>query len=445
MARIVMTTVGSLGDLHPMFPVADALRKRGHDVQFVVSRELDGPVVADGFPIFPTRLPNQPLAGLPVLDSPAAAKEQIRREYGPYLQKSIETLAEACRGADAIVTSPHQVAAAVVGEHQRLPWLTLTVFPGMIPSSYTVPQPHWLPALPTPAGRLINRATWKVFAYALGYLAAETIDAEVEKYGMSRSRKLFAPGGLSPHLCLVMSSPLYSPRLPDWPQEVKVAGYAEWDRARGWQEPKELREFLDSGPAPVVITVSSAHNAARLLSLAKQALEASGRRGIILTGRASREVLGDGVDHVILDSGIAAYRYVPLSYLLPHASQVIHHAGIGTGQSTILRGLPAVAVPFNFDQWYNASRLRALGVARVVPGSQRVRHGELEYKHVTKERLMAEMDELDRNPHYRARARELGALIAKENGAANACDEIDRLLESWPSRTRPAGDRLPAI
>ena len=50
MSRIVFTAIGSLGDLHPMLPVAINLRQRGHQVAFVVPDNLREIVGNEGFP-----------------------------------------------------------------------------------------------------------------------------------------------------------------------------------------------------------------------------------------------------------------------------------------------------------------------------------------------------------------------------------------------------------
>jgi UDP:flavonoid glycosyltransferase YjiC (YdhE family) len=46
MARIVVTTLGSLDDLHPMMPVAHKLREHGHELVFAVQANLARAVVA---------------------------------------------------------------------------------------------------------------------------------------------------------------------------------------------------------------------------------------------------------------------------------------------------------------------------------------------------------------------------------------------------------------
>jgi len=426
MARIAITTQGTLGDLHPMFPIAETLTKRGHSVRFVMTARLQRLALNEGYTNVAAELmpdpPNETHSG-----NPGEAKARIDKYYRPFLERAIDVLTKACSDADVLLSTPNQVATAVVGQRLGIPWVTLTVFPGLIPSSYTVPEPHWLPALPSFAGRLVNRFTWSVFKYALRYLAKDAIDAAVSDLGTSISDKLLAPGTVSPYLCLVLSSPAYSPRQPDWPAHVKVTGSTPWDVPSGWREPPGLAAFISDGRAPIVVTSSTAteRDAARFLDLARQAIQKTGHRGILLTGLGTQALLGSA-PYAMLPGGVAAYPYLPLSRILPHASLVVHHAGIGTATAAIRHGLPAVAIPASFDQWYNAGRVRALGVGRVV-----------RYQDLTVNRLAREIQKVAGAATYRARATSLAKLMEGENGASSASDEIEGLLRTWKPKLAP--------
>ncbi|MCP6759200.1 MAG: glycosyltransferase [Fischerella sp. CENA71] len=49
MSRILITTLGTLGDLHPMIAVALELRQRGHDIVFVTHQVYQFKIEALGF------------------------------------------------------------------------------------------------------------------------------------------------------------------------------------------------------------------------------------------------------------------------------------------------------------------------------------------------------------------------------------------------------------
>lgn len=418
MAKIVFTTIGSLGDLFPMLPVAEKLLARGHEVVFVVPEHLAGPIRDQGFQYRAVVLPR--FGGSRAQEESMARSDvqaRVRERFPVLAEETIRILAPECEGAGVLVTSPNQLSATMVAVKLGLTWVTLTVFPGNIPSAYTVPQPHWLPALPTPLGRVVNRVTWRIFEFGVNYLDGESISKAVESAGLAADRELFATGGLSPYLTLVLSSPLYSPRQPDWPPQIKVAGFTPWDEPREWRNPPELDAFLADGEPPVLVTTSTAgeRDAASLFRSAVEALTQTGKRGILLLGKAAAEI--GAAPGELIAPGVIAWPYLPLSRVVPKASLVVHHAGIGTALMSIRYGRPCVAIPAIFDQWYNAGRIKALGVGRV-----------LEWKRFTADRLAADIELVARSPRYAERAMALGQAMAAEDGAAVACREIEALL-----------------
>jgi UDP:flavonoid glycosyltransferase YjiC (YdhE family) len=78
--------------------------------------------------------------------------------------------------------------------------------------------------------------------------------------------------------------------------------------------------------------------------------------------------VGPAIDPSIMPAAanIEVVRYVPHDRLLPHASLVITHAGLGTVMTTLAHGVPMLCVPLGRDQFFNASRVAALGVGRVL-------------------------------------------------------------------------------
>ncbi len=400
-----------------MLPIAERLRANGHTITFVVPSAMFGVVAAEGFTCYPISMPPY-LPG--EATSPAAARSleaHIAERFPKLLDAATAVLESACQGADLIVTHPLQLASAITARKLRMRWVTLSVFPGFIPSGYTVPQPHWLPPLPTSAGRAVNRLTWGVYNFGLRHLSRGALEAALETHGLKNERDVFTPGGLSPYLTLLLTSPRYSPPPPDWPKTIKVAGYTEWDLPRAWQDPPELESFLDAGESPVLVTTSTAgeRDAPAFFRTAAAALHSSGRRGLLLLGIAAADMaLQPGAE---LAPGVVAYPYLPFSRVVPRSSLVVHHAGIVTAQTTIRHGRACVALPATFDQWYNAGRIRALGVGRV-----------LELRKVSADSLADEISALVANPAYERSVAELGAAMAGEDGAARATAEIEALL-----------------
>ena len=59
-------------------------------------------------------------------------------------------------------------------------------------------------------------------------------------------------------------------------------------------------------------------------------------------------------------------RYVPHARILPLASLVITHAGLGTTMAALGHGVPLLCTPIGRDQFFNAERVQTLGAGRML-------------------------------------------------------------------------------
>ena len=99
---------------------------------------------------------------------------------------------------------------------------------------------------------------------------------------------------------------------------------------------------------------------------------------------------------------------VPHEWLFPQMAAVVHHAGAGTAAAGLRAGVPTVSVPIFTDQPFWAARITSLGA-----GPQPV-----PYKEITTERLADAITQATTTPTYAARARQLAAMLATEDGTA---------------------------
>ncbi|MDV8146360.1 glycosyltransferase [Arthrobacter sp. B10-11] len=189
-------------------------------------------------------------------------------------------------------------------------------------------------------------------------------------------------------------SPAVFPRPADWRSGLSMTGYWWPEAEPGWQPPAELVDFIADGPPPVFIGFgsSAALDADFLLSAARRA----GVRAVL-----------QGVDGVSGTNAISIGA-VPHEWLFPQMAAVVHHAGAGTAAAGLRAGVPTVSVPIYTDQPFWAARITALGAGpHPVP-----------YKELTTERLAEAITQATTAPAYTARARQLAAALASEDGTA---------------------------
>jgi UDP:flavonoid glycosyltransferase YjiC (YdhE family) len=204
-------------------------------------------------------------------------------------------------------------------------------------------------------------------------------------------------------------SPAVIPHPSDWPDTVHITSYLFLDAHAGWQPPPALEAFLRAGNPPVYVGFGSmaGQHPEQLAAVVLKALAKSGQRGLLLTGWGGLAAAAVPENVFVLDSA-------PHSWLFPRMAAVVHHGGAGTTAEGLRAGVPAVILPFAFDQPFWAARLQALGVAPA----------PLSRKRLTADRLASAITKAVADSGMKQRARAMGAVIRAEDGVSNAVRAI---------------------
>lgn len=152
MSRIVLTTIGSLGDLHPKIAIGLELRKRGHSVVFATHKEYQAKLAALGFEFHRLRPDNTALSNpeemARMMDLKTGTEYVIRNWVCANLRETYTDLANCAANADLIVAGEGVVAARLVAEKLRIPWAFAVLQPASFLSVYDPPLfrccPFWL-------------------------------------------------------------------------------------------------------------------------------------------------------------------------------------------------------------------------------------------------------------------------------------------------------------
>src|SRR3954471_24647523 len=142
MARIVLNSWGSLGDLFPYIALGHALRARGHSVVLAVPNFFRSMVEAahrEHADVGPQVDPSDTKMIAGVMDPMKGPEFLIRRVIMPALRTAHAQLREAARGADLIVTHPVAFAGPIVADELRLPWVSTVLAPASLYSRIDTP------------------------------------------------------------------------------------------------------------------------------------------------------------------------------------------------------------------------------------------------------------------------------------------------------------------
>lgn len=415
--RIVLNTFGSFGDIHPYMALAMELQARGHMPVIATSNVYQEKIEGAGLQSVPVR-PNLPQPGDQAADlidkimQPKTGPRFLMNEViYPAVRDSYEDLLRAVAGADLLVTHPAAPAGPLVGRKTGMPWISTVLAPLSFFSAYDPPVPpfwQWTSKL-----NVLGPRFMKFFLDTMkSSYKAKAVDEFRAELGLSDTGNPMFEGQYSPLLVLALFSKVFAKPQPDWPRQTRITGFCFYDGRTQTPMPAELAEFLEAGPAPIVFTLgSSAVWVAR--DFFHESIEAAkrlGQRAVLLVG-------GERNHLASLPDGMIAIDYAPYESLLPRASVVVHHGGVGTTSQGLLAGVPTLIVPFAFDQSDNADHAQRLGTSRTVYRDK--------YRAT---RVAKELNELLTRPEYKQNAVKVSNQLKQENGAGRAADLIEQLF-----------------
>jgi rhamnosyltransferase subunit B len=422
MARIVLATFGSLGDLHPTLALALELRRRGHDAVIATSEPYRAKVTALGLLFAPVRpdlsLANPELVAR-VMDGRRGSEYLMRELVYPSIRDMYADLLAACTGADFLLASELACAAPLVAVRLRLPWAFFALSPISFFSVFdpvVLPGPAFIHRLQQ-LGPFANRMILHL-ARAASYTWWAPLRKLRRELGLPPTPSPLFAGKYSPHLNFALFSPLLQSPQPDWPAKTRQPGFCFFDESPAAAAsppplPPAVAAFLAGGPAPLVFTLGSAavQLAENFYNHSAQAAQQLGRRTILL--------LGKNPPPLNLPPSILAWDYLPYAAIFPHAAAIIHQGGVGTTAQALRAGRPMLIVPFAHDQFDNAARIVRLGVGRT-----------LSRRHYSPTTCAATLADLLASFAAGSAAARIADRLRDESGVIGTCDDIERAFPS---------------
>ncbi|MFD7245820.1 glycosyltransferase [Streptomyces massasporeus] len=411
--RVVIMTAGSRGDVAPYTGLGAGLARSGHEVTLATHALFEPLAAGSGVRFHPTPVDPHAVShsdqGRDLHASTTGLGKLLRAASmaRSAAEEMTDALVQAARGAD-IVLAAGAVAplGRAIAEGLNLPSLGLFLQPQHPTGEFGAPMLGGR-SLGTVGnhlgGRAVISAVDRVFTRAVHRLRTRH---GMTLRGPSASRRAHERAhwpvlhGFSEQ---VVSRP------KDWRPGLEIAGYWWPHDTRALSG--ELEEFLAAGPPPVFVGLGSATvpDPERVSAEIVRALRTAGLRGVIQQGWAGLAARDD--DDVITVGD------VPHAVLFPRTAAVVHHAGAGTTAAVLRAGVPTIPVPVQFDGFFWAARLVALGTAPEAVPLRRLTAGT----------LAPALRRATCDPHHRGRARELARDLAGEDGVGPVLAALDRL------------------
>ena len=417
MAKIVLSTLGSLGDLHPKIAIGLELKARGHEIVINTWEGYREKLDAIGIAFHPMRpdIDQSDRELLADLMHPSKGPEKVIRELVfPYLDEMYSDLVAACVGADLMVTGELIYVAKSVAEKSGVRWVStslapLSMFSSDDPNVY--PQAEWLEIL-RPLPSAFHRGLFSVMRSTISHWYKPYKDFR-RSLGLDENHDPMFSGKFSSLLHLALFSRALASPQPDWWQPTVQTGFCFYDgQGDTGQMPDGLEDFLNPGEPPIVFTLGSAAvlDPRDFFDESIKAAKLLNRRAVVLYGNENPPPNG-------LTNEIIGFPYAPFSCVFPRAACVVHQGGVGTTGQVLRAGVPHLIMPYSHDQPDNAARCRRIGVARKI---SRDRYNA--------ETAFAELTQLLNDNRYKQKATDAAQIVNSEHGTAAACDAIESAL-----------------
>ena len=411
--RILLATIGSSGDVHPVIGLGRALKARGHQVTVVTNDLFSEQIRANGLEFVPlgTRAEAESLMSDPRLWHPIKGFGLIAEgAILPNIRRLYEIIAER-RGPSTVVAATTLCLGARVAEEKlAVPTASIHLQPGvfrsMVDNGRLGPF-DFGPGMP----RAIKRMLFGyIDAVYVDRVIAPRLNAFRATLGLPAVRGIFRDYIHSPRLVLGLFPDWFAAPQVDWPRTTHLTGYVLHDSGGEAQAHAEADDFLASGTPPLLVTPgSAAMDRSRFFLETVKACRRAGVRAMLVTNHP-------GQLPVSLPAGIRAFAYLPFSRVLPRCAALVYHGGIGSLAQAVRAGVPHLVVPNAHDQPDNGQRIERLGLGfSINPGRYRER------------RAVRAIGDLLTSTAIRQRCREFAPRIDSEASLGRACALIEGL------------------
>lgn len=359
-SKIVISAVGSGGDVFPFIEIADALQERGFDVC------VFGPARYE-FRALERKVKYRPIGSDDVFaeifdgddiwtsNKGAAA---AWRYYTSAMQTGFELIAnQFSPKSTLLISSTFSLSSRLLQEVRGFKNINVHLSPSVI---FSYKQPPVWPEKSIPPGWptfLKSSIAWAAEKFGLDPVIAPMVNSVRATHGLKPVHRVFSQWIHSPDGAIYAFPRWFAEPAQDWPvngvfSDFPISNYAN----RSLSE--SVDEFLgdEKGQEVVLVTPGTAVKGenAWVHRVVEGALDCGFKVLYVSTGK-----------------GLSAPRkrvlhvpFVPFEQALRRVTGVVHHGGIGTIAEALRSGVPQVIVPTAHDQFDNASRVQHLGLGK---------------------------------------------------------------------------------
>ena len=356
--RVLLSTIGSRGDVQPIVALASQLKALGQEVHLCVPPDFRAWIEGLGMTVTPIGPELRSTGKSNPMATPITA-EQRRQMIEGTVAAQFETVAAAAQGCDVILgATALQIAAPSIAERLGIPYVFAAFCPNVLASPHHAP-----PVLPMLGDVPVvtdgdHRPLWETDAQRWNAMWAPILAPHRAALGLS------AVADVRDYIHTGRPWLAADATLAPWPDATDEHVY----QTGAWILPDtrplsdELERFLDAGDPPVYFGFGSISAPQTDLSeVMIQSARALGSRAIVSRGWADLALVDDASDCLAIGD-------VNQQVLFTRVAAVVHHGGAGTTTAAARAGAPQVVVAQHYDQHYWAARVQQLGIGTAHQG-----------------------------------------------------------------------------
>ena len=422
--RIGVLTIGTRGDVQPLYNLARGLKTAGFNVRFIASESFRPLIDTENLDFFPlhhidfhktyqTDLGQRLLTS--GLNSPFRL-QMLSEVINTHIIPAIPDMVQATSDCDLVLSNQTSLGFAWhIVEKLKIPLISTTTFPVHIAREFSPSFVSWRLRWGTGINRLLGRMVLSIANRLIPLKTVNEIRTNVLELPPLTTYPDYFVNADGTIPWIYGWSPTVLPHSRDWGEHICVSGYWFADHDANRQLSPALEQFLDAGPPPVYVGFGSllATDNNRLSTEVCEALERTGQRGLLLAGWGALQPT-DPPPSVFIATEL------PHHAAFPRMRALVHHGGSSTVGEGLRAGKPTGVVWFAFDQPLWGERVTTLGAGpRALP-----------VRKLNSARLATMIQQLVTDENYRHQAAAAGASIRSENGIERAVRFIERRLHA---------------
>ena len=336
MATILFVAKGTGGDLAPFPKIAEALKKRGHQVTLLSHCTYAGLAQKNGCDFIALDTPEQRQQMIEdghLLNSPSGYPAYFRRHIFPGAVAEYEAIRQRWVPGNTVLVSTHKACLVPLLAKERLGIPLVRLFA-------TLSELITLPLMEEMYSDVLSRDLNDLRA-AVGLQTAANQPGWLRQASQE----------------LALWPAWFTPAQQAWPVQATRIGFVQ---EAGGEIPAAAAHLLKKDQAPILITAGTGlFTDPKFYAASAGACQLLDRPAILVTKYPQL------VPHPLPDK-IHPFTELPFADVMPHAAAIIHHGGVGTLACAMSAGIPQLVLAAGGDRPLNGMRIQQLGVGETL-------------------------------------------------------------------------------